>query len=168
MISAGNDITRRNAAQLRAGARGVDTRRAWKKMLLQQNESFSVLSVHCYANRAYFFSDGRVEVPGMFHVVQQIAAEARKPVFVGEFGPSGDDRNVENAAFRTLLRAVEESGVALAAVWNFGPRKFGDGIDWNITFTNENAWILTELTAVNDRLQRARHDRAVRAGARCE
>jgi len=154
LISAGNDITRENAAQRDGHRRGLDTRKQWTQMLLRQNEGFSVLSVHCYMNRAYFFRDRHVEVPGMFRVIQQIAVEAKKPVFVGEFGPSGEDREAGNAAFRVLLRAVEQSNVALAAVWNFS-RKSSDGVNWNINFTNENAWMLREVTAANERLRRA-------------
>jgi hypothetical protein len=156
LISSGNDMPRDDARRLRTRhGKGMDTRPAWTDELLRQNGPFPVLSVHCYIDYRRFFRDERLEMPEMLATIQQIAQKEGKPVFVGEFGATGDDVEAGDARFRTLLRAVADSGVALAAVWNFGPRRFGNKTDWNIYFTNEHAWMLTELRAANERLRSA-------------
>jgi len=154
LISAGNNVTRHNAVRLRtAGVGERDRRAAWTDALLRQNRPFSVLSVHAYMDGRRFFRDERLAMPEMLFVIQQIAVKAKKPLFVGEFGATGEDVETGNTRFRMLLRAVEDSGVAIAAVWNFGPRKFSDKMDWNIDFSNEHAWMLNELSAANARLR---------------
>jgi len=156
LVSSGNDMPRYDAHRLRTGqGEGMDTRAAWTGELLRQNTPFSVLSVHCYSDYRRFFRDERLAMPEMLFVVQQMAEKERKPVFVGEFGATGDDLEAGDEKFRTLLRAVEDSGVPLAAVWNFAPRKFSNKTDWNIDFTNEHAWMLAELRAANERLRNA-------------
>jgi hypothetical protein len=156
LISSGNDMPRDDAHRLRAGgSKEIDTRAVWMNELLRQNELFSVLSVHCYVDERRFFRDERLPMSQTLLPIQQIAEKAGKPVFVGEFGATGDDVEAGNARFRTLLRAVEDSGVALAAVWNFGPRRFSVKTDWNIDFTNERSWMLEELRAANERLRSA-------------
>jgi hypothetical protein len=155
-VSSGNDMPRDDARRLRTGqGEGMDTRAAWTDELLRQNEPFSVLSVHCYVDRRRFFRDEQLEMPEMLFVIQQIAGKERKPVFVGEFGATGGEIETGGQRFRALLRAVEDSGVALAAVWNFGPRKFDDKTNWNIDFGNEHSWMLDELRAANERLRNA-------------
>jgi hypothetical protein len=161
LISSGNDMPRYDARRLRTGGgEGMDTRAAWTEELLRQNGPFSVLSVHCYIGERRFFRDERLEMPDMLFALQQIAAREGKPVFAGEFGATGDDLEGGDKRFRTLLRAVEDSGVALAAVWNFGPRRFSNKTDWNIDFTNEHAWMLDELRSANERLRAARSSMA--------
>ncbi len=152
-ISSGNDMPRDNAFSLRTGGT-MDTRAEWSRELLRQNGPFSVLSVHCYIDRRRFFRDEQVPMPQMLSTIQQVAERAGKPVFVGEFGAPGESPESGDERFRTLLRAVEESGVALAAVWNFGPRRFGGKTDWNIYFGNEHAWMLTDIEAANQRLRK--------------
>jgi hypothetical protein len=157
LISSGNDTPRDDARRLRTGeGEGMDTRAAWSDELLRQNGPFPVLSVHCYIDYRRFFHGEAVEMPEMLATVQRIAEKEGKPVFVGEFGATGDDVQAGDATFRTLLRAVEDSGVPLAAVWNFGPRRFSNTTDWNIDFTNEHAWMLSELRAANERFRKAK------------
>ena len=165
LISGGNDITRENAALLRAGVtEGIDTRSEWIGMLLRQNTSFPVLSVHTYLNRRRdFFKDAPIGIPGMFDLLERISVASEKPVFVGEFGPSADDRDRGREQFETLLAAIEKSDVALSALWNFGPRSFGGKINWNVTFENENAWMLEALSTANRALRGAAFQAAITA-----
>jgi hypothetical protein len=118
--------------------RPAATRKKWASMLLKQNKPFPVITVHCYIQASV--------IPD----VRQIGLSARKPVFVEEFGPIGDDRETGNQQFRDLLHAIEESGVPLAALWNFDMRVSSN--PWNITFENQNAWMLKEIADANARL----------------
>lgn len=153
-ISSGNDIPRADAFHLHTTGRGdLDTRAQWTSMLLKENSAFPVISIHVYLNRSRpFFVDQPVDPAGAVEAVSRIGRSAKKPVFAGEFGPAANDRDVGARQFRILLRAIETSGVPLAAVWNFG-RMPGDGVNWNITFDNENAWMLDEIAAANARIR---------------
>jgi hypothetical protein len=105
-------------------------------------------------NRARpFFSDRPVDLPAVIEAVQQIGRSVRKPVFVGEFGPTTNDRDKGAEQFRILLRAIKNAAIPLAAVWNFGGRMQAEGIDWNIMFENQNAWMLDEIAATNVEMQ---------------
>ncbi|HZT37378.1 MAG TPA: cellulase family glycosylhydrolase, partial [Bryobacteraceae bacterium] len=161
-ISSGNDIPRADAFHRhKTGAGDLDTRAQWRSMLLKENSPFPVISIHVYLNRSRpFFSDGPLDPAAAIEVVSRIARSAKKPVFAGEFGPTGKDRDAGVRQFRALLRAIETSGVPLAAVWNFGPRMPFEGVNWNIGFDNENAWMLDEIAAANARMQQQARDRA--------
>jgi len=155
VISSGNDLPRSDAFHLHTIGRGeIDTRAEWTRMFLEENKAFPVLSMHVYLNRTRpFFSDQPVELPAVIEAVQQIGLAGRKPVFVGEFGPTANDRATGAEQFRILLRAIRNSGIPLAAVWNFGGRMQSDGLDWNITFENPNAWMLDEIAATHRQMR---------------
>lgn len=146
IISSGNDVPRENAFHLRTNRSAtLDTPQQWAEMLLLQNASFPVLSGHIYMNRARALE--------LIAAMQQVATGSHKPLFLGEFGPTGNDRDAGNQQFRDLLAAVERARVPISAVWNFSPRRFNRGIDWNISFDNANAWMLTDIAAANARMQ---------------
>ena len=52
--------------------------------------------------------------------------------------------------FTGLLKAIEQGGVDLAAVWVYDLPS--QNKDWNITFTNSRAYMLTEVIAANKRM----------------
>ncbi len=139
VILSGNSIPRPAAHHNHAQHNGKpDTPKEWASMLLDQNKPFPVITVHCYIQAA------------VIPVVRQIGLSARKPVFVEEFGPIGPDREAGNQQFRDLLQAIEQSGVPLAALWNFDMRVSSNA--WNLTFENQNAWMLKEIADANTRL----------------
>ncbi len=154
-ISSGNDIPRADAFHLHTTGKGdLDTRAQWTSMLLKENSAFPVISIHVYLNRSRpFFVDQPAEPAEAIEVVSRIGLSAKKPVFAGEFGPTANDRDAGARQFRILLRAIETSAIPLAAVWNFGGRMPSDGMNWNITFDNENAWMLDEIAAANARMR---------------
>jgi hypothetical protein len=154
-ISSGNDLPRADAFHLHTAGKGeIDTQAEWTAMFLNENKAFPILSIHVYLNRARpFFSDRPVDLPAVIEAVQQIGRSVRKPVFVGEFGPTTNDRDKGAEQFRILLRAIKNAAIPLAAVWNFGGRMQAEGIDWNIMFENQNAWMLDEIAATNVEMQ---------------
>jgi hypothetical protein len=157
-ISSGNDLPRTDAFHLQTAGRGeMDTRAEWTSMFLNENKAFPILSIHVYLNRTRpFFSDQPVDLPAVIEAVQQIGLSAKKPVFVGEFGPTANDRKAGLEQFRLLLRAIQSAAIPLAAVWNFGGRMQSEGLDWNITFENGNACLLDEIAAINAQVQPSR------------
>ena len=155
VISTGNDLPRSDAFHLHTVARGeIDTRAEWTKMFLDENKAFPILSIHVYLNRTRpFFSDQPMELPAVIGAVEQMGAAARKPVFVGEFGPTANNRETGAEQFHILLRAIQNAEISLAAVWNFGGRMQSEGLDWNITFENGNSWMLDEIAATNGQMR---------------
>jgi hypothetical protein len=113
------------------------------------------LGIHFYADGNDFkelgaWVNSRLEYLKM---IRSIADEERRPVFVGEFGLANKpEPEATRAAYKDLLEAIEKSGVDLAAFWVYDLK---NQKDWNITLTNDRAYMLKEAAAVNRSLSTA-------------
>ncbi|MCY3021782.1 MAG: cellulase family glycosylhydrolase [Planctomycetota bacterium] len=118
-----------------------DTPEQFAEMLLGDNpDPVSIVSVHAYGD------EGR-----RIRQAQPIAAKARKPLFVGEFGAPGPQEKGE-AEFQSLLSAIEESHVPLAALWVYD---FIGQKEWSVTATNERSYQLRAIGEANKRIRAA-------------
>ncbi|MCE5237750.1 cellulase family glycosylhydrolase [bacterium] len=132
---------------VRAGAWHNWTEKTWGPDTLEQQIEMTIadnpapvdlVSVHIYPSA----------LPQLPMAVQA-AKRMRKPLFVGEFGAPGPPEKSE-APFRELLKALEDQGVPLAALWTFG----GNQKDtYTVTVEGDRAYQLQSLTEANARLQ---------------
>jgi len=119
-----------------------DTPEQAAEMLRDDNpDPVNVMSVHAYGD-----DTGRIAA------AMEVSRSVGKPLFVGEFGVPGPPAE-SGAKFATMLQAIEDANVPLAAVWTFGGR---DGDAYSISPTNERGYQLRLLTEANDRLTAGR------------
>lgn len=118
----------------------ADTPAQAAEMLWEDNpDAVNVISVHAYGDCA--------------QALQTDAALGRqfgKPLFVGEFGSPGPPDKSETE-FQTILAAVEQARVPLAALWVFDFS--GQDADWNVTASNARAYQLRAITDANARIR---------------
>lgn len=139
IITTGNAFPRPAAwHNWREGSWTEDSSTQFAEMLTADNPSpTDVISVHLYENDA-------VRLPSAVSV----AATAKKPLFVGEFGVSGPARTT-STAFTSMLSSIESSGAALAAVWVYD---YAGQPEWSVTRSNARAWQLTAVSKANARV----------------
>ena len=130
----------------------ADTREQFTEMLLRDNpDPFDSLTVHTYHHKDGKYSGPADRIDGMIAAAADVAAKARKPLFVGEFGAerqAGPEK--ERAVFAEFIAAIEKHRVPLAAFWVFDQP--GMEKDWNVTFKNDRAWMLEAVGAANKRM----------------
>ncbi len=124
-----------------------------ERLLLDHPDPVNVLSLHVYETSGKRF--GR-EVPAeeFLAVAMQVAAQAKKPLFVGEFGASDAAPGAQKGAkerLGALLAAIENAGVPLAALWVYDFS--GQAKDWNVTARNARSWQLEAIAEANQRLK---------------
>jgi hypothetical protein len=125
-----------------------DTPEQFAAMLIGDNpDPVNVISVHAYGGNDY------EDVPAAIRAAAAVAARVRKPLFVGEFGAPGPAAKSEQE-FRTLLAAIEQAAVPLAALWNYDQASNDPDPLWNVTATNERGYQLRAIAEVNARLPR--------------
>lgn len=117
-----------------------------------------MVSVHIYPGelKDRFAKDTSTTYPELLKTCLEGARESHKPLFVGEFGPPPDnkepwDRETAKAEGLSLLKAVEESGVPLAAIWVFDLSNQEKEI--SIRIGNHRAHYLEALRDANTRIQ---------------
>lgn len=135
----------------------VDNREQLIEVLRRDNpDPLSVLCVHWYPEKDKRFSKQQpASQPEVLRAMMDAAQQARKPLFVGEFGASKElGPEKEKAAFTEMLRDIEQAGVPLAAVWVFDLSS--QNKDWNITATNERAYMLKLVAEAHRRVAAAR------------
>jgi len=101
---------------------------------------------------AHVYSDDMVRLPWVFRAAKQI----KKPLFIGEFGVPGTGPEVEQT-FRQMLKLIEESDTALAALWVFDLSSQNENPNFNVTADNARAYQLKEVSEANARVQKATH-----------
>jgi hypothetical protein len=107
------------------------------------------ISVHIYGAEEQRFQR-EVPVLEFLKILMDHSRQVRKPLFVGEFGASeeeGHDR--ARNQFTTILSAIEEAEVPLAALWVYDFA--GQAKDWNVTSSNSRAYQLESLQEANSR-----------------
>ncbi|MFI5378824.1 MAG: cellulase family glycosylhydrolase [Tepidisphaerales bacterium] len=131
----------------------ADTRDQFTEILLRDNpDPFDTLTVHTYYDKSGRYPGPSDSIDGMIAASVAAAAKARKPLFIGEFGAERQsDAATERAIFDEFLRAIEKHRVPLAAFWVFDQPDMDKS--WNVTFTNDRAWVLEAVRAANKRMQ---------------
>lgn len=140
MIDTGDSVVRPGAwHNWKEKTWGPDTQDQQIAMTVADNpEPVDVISVHIYE-----------EALPQLSMAVAAARQARKPLFVGEFGVPGPPAESETK-FRAMLRALEEARVPLAALWTLGGNQKDTYTVWA---DNERAYQLRALTAANARLR---------------
>jgi hypothetical protein len=127
----------------------LDTREQFQEVLLRDNpDPLSVLCVHWYPGEDQRFSkEAPASQAEVFKAMMEAASRSRKPLFVGEFGASRKLGEAKaKTVFNELLRDIQQAEVPLAALWVFDlPMQDND---WNVTATNERAYMLQLLSKV--------------------
>jgi hypothetical protein len=81
--------------------------------------------------------------------LMEIARDADKPLFVGEFGQDKVDsaeQRIQQA--EEMMRIILKNKVQLAALWNYD-FEHADQVFCNITETNEHSVLLKKLQCIN-------------------
>lgn len=127
-----------------------DTPAQFRSVLLRDNpDPINCISVHLYPEPSY--PAGANSLQQIVDLVAREATDARKPLFVGEFGVSRKAGSIEDQkkTFAQFIAAFEHSHVPLAAAWVFDYSDQND--DWNITFANDRGEFLRMIGAANRR-----------------
>jgi len=119
----------------RQAARHLRTERSWtpdspeqlhENLALLSVDPMNLISVHVYPGEVEnrFGKDAQTTHAELIRECMAASAAVKKPLFIGEFGPPADneapwDRESAKAKGLELLKAVEESGAPLAAIWVF-------------------------------------------------
>lgn len=126
----------------------ADSKAQFEEVLLRDNpDPFEIISVHVYGNTGQAGTASLEELSG---TLDEISLQAKKPVFVGEFGvPNTLTADQERAQFRELLDAFETNKVPLAAFWVFD---LPSQAEWNVTTENARSYMLEQAGAANERI----------------
>lgn len=155
IISTGNSAPRPSAwHQWKEKSWAQDDERQFAERLVLDNpDPVNTISIHIYEPKEKRF--GReTTVEQFLAVAAQVSAQAKKPLFVGEFGAPGIGPEAEKAArerLAALIAAIENARVPIAALWVYDFS--GQEKDWNVTPTNSRAWQLTAIAEANQRLK---------------
>jgi hypothetical protein len=107
------------------------------------------ISAHIYRTEERRFHRD-VPVREFLEILMDHARQVGKPLFVGEFGANEQEgHSTAREQFMTIVRAIEESDVPLAALWVFDFEWQNN--DWNVTPTNRRAYQLETLREINTR-----------------
>ncbi|MCU0918163.1 MAG: ADP-ribosylglycohydrolase family protein, partial [Planctomycetes bacterium] len=158
IIVTGNSIPRPSAwHQMHEGTWAKDSPEQFAQMLAGDNpDPLDTLSIHVYE-----------EAADRLGQALEVARKAGKPLFVGEFGVSGEGPEATQQ-FESLLRRVEASEAPLAALWVYDYRPQAE---WTVRSDNNRSYQLAALAAANQRprqavqtpasLDRQRHEQIV-------
>jgi hypothetical protein len=135
-----------------------DSLAEWEQMFLQDSASMSALSAHFY----YYSLDEKHHEVGyigygpekQLSFMMDISRRVKKPLFIGEFGPNGKDKTLEEERrqFEEFLGLMLENEVPLSALWNYDLEHI-DQTPWNITEDNHRAYMLDALQEANQQIQ---------------
>ena len=142
MICTGNSIPRPSAwHQMHEGTWAKDSPDQFAQTLAGDNpDPIDTVSVHVYRDAI----DRLVEAV-------QAARKCGKPLFVGEFGVSGEGPDVVKQ-FESLLRHIEEMQVPLAALWVFD---YQGQSEWTVRPDHSRSYQLAAIAEANRHMQRA-------------
>lgn len=153
VIISGNSLPRPSAwHQLRYLSWSQDSEEQFAEMLRGDNpDPINTLSVHVYDWEEHRFSRS-VSFQEILQMAMAISAKAQKPLFLGEFGvKEGTGEDGTRALFQDMLVVIEETEVPLAAMWVFD---YKPQDEWNVTASNQRAYQLELIQAVNRRLSK--------------
>jgi len=133
----------------------ADTLEQWRAVLPRQNPlGYDTVSIHIYADEEVSKLGGQWTKSWADYLKQlkAYATETRRPLFIGEFGLASNGKFTPEqvkTGYRELIPAMEAAKVDLAAVWVFDLP--AQNKDWNITFDNDRAYMLTDVIEANRR-----------------
>lgn len=161
MIISGNSVPRASAYHNTLDRSWKpDTPEQFVQVLLRDNpHPLDTLCVHIYPVERGSYPAGAKGLNELIAAICRISQEAKKPLFVGEFGaaiPSDPAR--ERAVFQELLDTLERHPVPLAALWAFD-FKPQDKEGLNVTFDNARAYQLQLIGQANARLFTFRNEK---------
>lgn len=157
LILSGNSIPRPSAWHNRMEKSWkLDSPEEFRKVLLLDNPSpIDTLTVHIYPREGKEPLAGGAHSPAeLIAKVAAIAAEAGRPLFVGEFGaPRSQGREAALKTFKEMVDAIEASGTPLAAFWVYDFK--AQDKDWNVTMDNDRAEMIRVAAEANRRMRGA-------------
>ena len=106
----------------------------------QHPDPVNVVCIHAY-----------LEALAAIPQAAKVAAHLKKPLFIGEFQLPDSLAPAAEQQFKDVLALIENSGVALAAVWDYDCVHADR--EWNVTPTNGRAYQLKAIAAANERLR---------------
>ena len=115
----------------------TDTPEQFAEILTLANpDPISAISLHAYDS-----DDQR------FATAMEVSRKLDKPLFIGEFG-APDETPEQAEKFRSLLKAIVDHDVPLAALWVFDLKTQKE---WSVTAHNARAWQLDLISEANKR-----------------
>jgi hypothetical protein len=120
-----------------------DTLEQRAEMLRDDNpDPVDLISVHVYDRPGGFITEA-----------MRVARSLRKPLFIGEFGAgSASGTADERERFETLLAAIEQAKVPLAALWVYDFKS--QDKTFNITWGNARSYQLRAIAEANERIRK--------------
>ena len=154
VIISGNSIPRGSAwHNTREKTWTTDSAEQFNEILLRDNpDPLDTICIHLYPDKGGYPA-GTTSLQAVVALTQKLAVQAGKPLFIGEFGVTQEEctREQQQAVFAEMLGAIERERVPLAAFWVFD--LYLQHNDWNVTFSNERAWMLDAIMQINSRLR---------------
>jgi hypothetical protein len=135
----------------------ADTREEFKEIILRDNPTpLDTIGVHLYGATSVqkemaAWVTNRLS---WLRTLKDIARQAGRPVFIGEFGlPAKPGDTSTRAEFEQMIYEMETAEVDLAAFWVFDfPPQVGE---WNVSFENDHAYRIQVTAEANRRWNRA-------------
>jgi endo-1,4-beta-mannosidase len=131
-----------------------DSLKQFGQILLRDNpDPYDTICVHIYPEENNNYPSGAKNLDSLIKNIQKFSLKVKKPLFIGEFGaPRSMGKDKERHCFEELLRAIEINNVPLAAFWVFDFKQQDN--DWNVTFTNDRAYMIELVRQANIRIGR--------------
>lgn len=141
ILSTGNSIPRESAwHNWKERSWKHDTSEQYAEMLRGDNpDPINVISIHAYGDCSRRLREA-----------QAIAQRAEKPLFVGEFGAEGHN-DATRQEFFTLLKAIEDAKVPLAALWVFD---YARQPKCTVTAANDRSYQFQAVAEANARIRK--------------
>ena len=161
-ITSGHAIARPSSYHLRTeGNWKKDTTEEFAKDLLDKHpDPVNLISTHIYPEaHEGFFGNEYNRFEDLITCTMDIGKDAKKAVFLGEFGALDDEEHGGREEARKenmlLLKAIEDTGIPLSALWVYDFSWQDNTI--NVTSTNHRSYLLDELKAINERMRKEAH-----------
>jgi hypothetical protein len=136
------------------GRGGPDTEEQFARILLRDNPGpFSPICIHAsQANAGHYFADRQVSFQELLEACVRIGRTAQKPVYLEEFIPMPNEPDTmaetnEREYFSQELKAIENSNVPLASVWEYDRKLVYDR--FSLTFNDEHSYMLQMIAEFN-------------------
>lgn len=143
VVISGNSIPRPSAwHQQKELSWTKDTPEQFREMLIGDNpDPLDTLCIHAYMQ----------EDTERFGHAMAASREARKPLFVGEFGVPGPRSEAGERTFTDMLSKIVELRIPLSALWVYDFAH--QDKEWNVRTDNERAYQLEAIAEANRRLK---------------
>ena len=131
-----------------------DSKEQWTEMFRADTpDDYEVASIHLYEeHNKMFFKKSDLSIEAFLQELVGISRADNKIIWCGELGMPGVDEAASDMFFR-MMHAVEENEIAISAIWNFKPQGTFQA-DWDISPTNERAYMLDAVKELNGRFSR--------------